>query len=429
MINPTLNDAWNDYAERSGLTIDGVAYSPAKAQSAYFAFEAGWNRRAQPEGKAIELLKDAARAWNNEADAELDATMERIECFLLDSRAQPEGEAPQAVAVARLLELAAEENADAGASIQHGASAADVPEWAQLVDKLFAPGAPHAESGAPASDDIEAAARAIYELLPPCQGKSAKDFPWQPGGNSRKQEEARDYAWAALAAQSQGAQAAPNEATVEAMKAILFSGRLVDTFMIHDLYRAAQQAEAPGALDLLNAEELAALHRFQETCEDSEGYDVGKDMMKRLAAIGVIESKGFNRYQFTEFGDYVVENRAPSAPGTPEAPQTAAARDVLAERQRQIEVEGWTPEHDDMNGDGQMAVAAGYYALACGYPHERDIGRGQVPSYWPWEPSWWKPRTKRENLVRSGALVLAEIERLDRAAQLDAAPEAPKGGA
>jgi|GEM_PF-4853454 len=84
--------------------------------------------------------------------------------------------------------------------------------------------------------------------------------------------------------------------------------------------KAAQQAAAPGALDLLNAEELAALHRFQETCEDSEGYDVGKDMMKRLAAIGVIESKGFNRYQFTEFGDYVVENRAPSAPGTPEAP-------------------------------------------------------------------------------------------------------------
>ncbi|GEM_PF-4341687 len=94
---------------------------------------------------------------------------------------------------------------------------------------------------------------------------------------------------------------------------------------------AAQQAAAPGALALLNAEEMAALHRFQETCQDfdSGGYDVDKNMMKRLAAIGVIESKGFNRYQFTEFGDYVVEHYAPSAPGTPEAPKRGAQ--LLAE--------------------------------------------------------------------------------------------------
>lgn len=94
-----------------------------------------------------------------------------------------------------------------------------------------------------------------------------------------------------------------------------------------------------------------------------------------------------------------------------------AARDVLAERRRQIEAEGWTPEHDDMHSDGQMAAAAGYYALACAYPHERDIGGGHVPTYWPWAPSWWKPRDVRSNLVRAGALILAEVERLDRAAQ------------
>jgi|GEM_PF-4256310 len=66
------------------------------------------------------------------------------------------------------------------------------------------------------------------------------------------------------------------------------------------------------ALMLLNGEELAALYRFQETCEDSDsgGYDVDKEMMKRLAAIGVIESKGFGRYQFTDFGDFVVERAA-----------------------------------------------------------------------------------------------------------------------
>lgn len=94
-----------------------------------------------------------------------------------------------------------------------------------------------------------------------------------------------------------------------------------------------------------------------------------------------------------------------------------AARDVLAERRRQVETEGWTPERDDMHGDGQMAVAAGYYALSCGYPYERDIGHGgRTPAYWPWAPSWWKPKDKRSNLVKAGALILAEIERIDRAA-------------
>ena len=96
--------------------------------------------------------------------------------------------------------------------------------------------------------------------------------------------------------------------------------------------------------------------------------------------------------------------------------QTAAARDVLTERGRQVSAEGWSPEHDDKHTNGQMAVAAGYYALACGFPHERDIGNGHLPNHWPWDAYWWKPRDHRRNLVRAGALILAEIERLDRAA-------------
>ncbi len=71
-----------------------------------------------------------------------------------------------------------------------------------------------------------------------------------------------------------------------------------------------------------------------------------------------------------------------------------------------------------MHNDGQMAVAAGFYALQCGYPHERTHWRGDAPMYWPWATSWWKPTTKRRNLVKAGALILAEIERLDRAAIL-----------
>lgn len=91
-------------------------------------------------------------------------------------------------------------------------------------------------------------------------------------------------------------------------------------------------------------------------------------------------------------------------------PQTNAARDVLAERRRQIEAEGWTPEHDDEHGAGEMAAAAACYALnaaGCGC---------EVARNWPWDGSWWKPTTSRRDLVKAGALILAEIERLDRAA-------------
>jgi len=88
-----------------------------------------------------------------------------------------------------------------------------------------------------------------------------------------------------------------------------------------------------------------------------------------------------------------------------------AVLDVAAERRRQIETEGWTPEHDDGHGAHELAEAAACYALnaaGCGC---------EVARNWPWDRSWWKPSTARRDLVKAGALILAEIERLDRAAE------------
>jgi hypothetical protein len=94
---------------------------------------------------------------------------------------------------------------------------------------------------------------------------------------------------------------------------------------------------------------------------------------------------------------------------------TQAAIDVLAERLRQVEAEGWTPEHDDRHPDGQIALAAAAYAYGSQYPD--DIrARGGRPAWWPWDLRWWKPTDRRRDLVKAGALILAEIERLDRAA-------------
>jgi hypothetical protein len=106
--------------------------------------------------------------------------------------------------------------------------------------------------------------------------------------------------------------------------------------------------------------------------------------------------------------------------------QTAAARDVLAERERQKTVEGWTPEHDDEHDEGQLSMAACGYAsrasdaaqdirhgLTGGLTYDDVYTGAPGPEFWPhgWE---FKAATPRRMLVKAGALILAEIERLDR---------------
>lgn len=106
---------------------------------------------------------------------------------------------------------------------------------------------------------------------------------------------------------------------------------------------------------------------------------------------------------------------------------TQAAADVLAERRRQVSAEGWTPEHDDLHSDGSLAAAGACYAMHTAIDIGISAGRIDryaaparrfdkfMPDYWPWDRDWWKPNTRRRNLVKAGALILAEIERLDRA--------------
>lgn len=116
--------------------------------------------------------------------------------------------------------------------------------------------------------------------------------------------------------------------------------------------------------------------------------------------------------------DYRIASLVPGA-GASTVLATAAARDVLIERARQINNEGFSPEQDDRYQDGSLADAAACYALiATG----RRICSGSIPHYWPqtWAHSWWKPTTQRRDLVKAGALILAEIERLDRAGGSDA---------
>jgi len=100
---------------------------------------------------------------------------------------------------------------------------------------------------------------------------------------------------------------------------------------------------------------------------------------------------------------------------TSKAHEDEAVRDVLAERQRQVTDERFSPERDDAYTGGQLAAAGAAYAIIA---HEMAESSSVVlPTCWPWDACWLKPSTPRRNLVKAGALIIAEIQRIDRAAR------------
>ena len=82
--------------------------------------------------------------------------------------------------------------------------------------------------------------------------------------------------------------------------------------------------------------------------------------------------------------------------------------EIGSERIRQLTVENWSIAHDDEHTIGEMAMAASCYALNAART-QKDGGRE-----WPWDLAWWKPKNPRCDLIRAAALIVAEIERLDR---------------
>jgi hypothetical protein len=104
-----------------------------------------------------------------------------------------------------------------------------------------------------------------------------------------------------------------------------------------------------------------------------------------------------------------------------------ALQDVADERARQVNVEGWTREHDDAHKDGELSRAAACYAMSA---VETMTGREPMTwdddflsALWPWDRSWWKSKSASKDLIRAAALLIAEIERLHRLAAVDTGTE------
>lgn len=94
---------------------------------------------------------------------------------------------------------------------------------------------------------------------------------------------------------------------------------------------------------------------------------------------------------------------------------------ISAEREAQTSREGYDASHDDVHIRGELASAAATYAL----PHrQRDFGPPitgpSVPRTWPWSDQWKPspvgdfPNGRLRELEKAGALIVAEMERIER---------------
>jgi len=97
-----------------------------------------------------------------------------------------------------------------------------------------------------------------------------------------------------------------------------------------------------------------------------------------------------------------------------------AINDVLAERERQKNIKGYSTDHDDAYEQNELVRAASEYTnqvvgRSWIFETHPSLYRSEVASdFWPWDACYWKPKSPREDLIRAAAILIAEIERLDR---------------
>lgn len=147
----------------------------------------------------------------------------------------------------------------------------------------------------------------------------------------------------------------------------------------------------------------AALRARQLLCDVCFPHGgVGADLMLDIdmPQLGVVPTED----ALTAIRAALAQDRAARAAGA--EPDGACL--ISQERRRQVSAEGWSAEHDDAYTRLELVRAAVAYALY-------GVGQKVVDdSFWPWHLDWWKPSDRRRNLVKAGALIAAEIDRLHR---------------
>ena len=100
---------------------------------------------------------------------------------------------------------------------------------------------------------------------------------------------------------------------------------------------------------------------------------------------------------------------------------------IAEERKRQIEIEGYTQQHDAEHPVSELISAAGAYLrsanlhlLSESFEPSSSWHKTNEPFYWnevkrlwPWDEKTFKPTTALRDFVKTGALIAAIIDRLN----------------
>ncbi|WP_313582549.1 hypothetical protein [Acinetobacter variabilis] len=157
----------------------------------------------------------------------------------------------------------------------------------------------------------------------------------------------------------------------------------------------AKEAKAQAVPDLIELQERIAGHQYY--------HDEHSHMIVDMDDV-VKEISGFDGWK------------------TQAVPEGFAFKDVINERQRQINQESYSTENDDEYKQNELLRAAVCYAenvVRRGWVFDSNFDpdvyqEEEVPDLWPWDIDFWKPKNPRKDLVRAAALLIAEIERMDR---------------
>lgn len=151
-----------------------------------------------------------------------------------------------------------------------------------------------------------------------------------------------------------------------------------------------------GARHGLEETRCEAWRRYERACEGAAGRGVEEENIPTAGLTAVL--------------DFLVPLAA--------RPAAAGGNDGVAliakERKRQVEQEGWTPEHDNQHEADELALAAALYAVPTWLRDDKNLRDVLWPYSWAldtWKPS---PDNRIRELVKAGALIAAEIDRLQR---------------
>ena len=94
-------------------------------------------------------------------------------------------------------------------------------------------------------------------------------------------------------------------------------------------------------------------------------------------------------------------------------PKKSGIELIAEERERQKYVENFNSEHDKQWVNGELALAAACYAMTPEIRKEYKHALGESKT-WPFSKEWWKPTPENrvKELIKAGALIAAEIDRL-----------------